>query len=258
MYFFYVLSFLFFFFSSRRRHTRCALVTGVQTCALPISPRLVFDLIESLGIDCEATQTGTLHCAAGKKGWNEISERARQWLARGADVELLDAGAAARATGSSAFAGALLDRRAGTVQPLAYVRGLADRAVRAGACIHSGSPETGFEDLGPAWRVTKTGGSVVASWVILATDAYSAGPYADIRAEQVMLPYFQIATRPLAPELQRTVLPGRQGAWDTKSILSSFRLDARGRLIFCSVGALRGPGHPLHSDWVRREISRIR
>src|SRR3546814_12710643 len=30
---------LFFFFSSIRRHTRCALVTGVQTCALPISRR---------------------------------------------------------------------------------------------------------------------------------------------------------------------------------------------------------------------------
>src|SRR3546814_2456355 len=29
---------LFFFFSSRSRHTRCALVTGVQTCALPIWP----------------------------------------------------------------------------------------------------------------------------------------------------------------------------------------------------------------------------
>src|SRR3546814_3671394 len=29
--------FFVFFFSSRRRHTRCALVTGVQTCALPIS-----------------------------------------------------------------------------------------------------------------------------------------------------------------------------------------------------------------------------
>src|SRR3546814_5124736 len=28
-----------FFVSSRRRHTRCALVTGVQTCALPISPK---------------------------------------------------------------------------------------------------------------------------------------------------------------------------------------------------------------------------
>src|SRR3546814_19752769 len=31
-----VLRVCFFFFSSRRRHTRCALVTGVQTCALPI------------------------------------------------------------------------------------------------------------------------------------------------------------------------------------------------------------------------------
>src|SRR3546814_3762389 len=32
-----------FFFSSRRRHTRCALVTGVQTCALPISEPAQFD-----------------------------------------------------------------------------------------------------------------------------------------------------------------------------------------------------------------------
>src|SRR3546814_2584690 len=31
---------MFFFVSSRRRHTRCALVTGVQTCALPIYPAL--------------------------------------------------------------------------------------------------------------------------------------------------------------------------------------------------------------------------
>src|SRR3546814_6104522 len=34
-------SMIFFFFSSRRRHTRCALVTGVQTCALPIYALLV-------------------------------------------------------------------------------------------------------------------------------------------------------------------------------------------------------------------------
>src|SRR3546814_1403019 len=33
------LLFSLFFFSGRRRHTRCALVTGVQTCALPISAK---------------------------------------------------------------------------------------------------------------------------------------------------------------------------------------------------------------------------
>src|SRR3546814_2213476 len=46
---------LYFFFSSRRRHTRCALVTGVQTCALPICQSIdvalyesVFNMMESL------------------------------------------------------------------------------------------------------------------------------------------------------------------------------------------------------------------
>src|SRR3546814_10416244 len=34
-----------FFFSSRRRHTRCALVTGVQTCALPICSRIAASTI---------------------------------------------------------------------------------------------------------------------------------------------------------------------------------------------------------------------
>src|SRR3546814_10609964 len=49
-----------FFFSSRRRHTRCALVTGVQTCALPISgsklniAALANDLEVSLGAVREA------------------------------------------------------------------------------------------------------------------------------------------------------------------------------------------------------------
>src|SRR3546814_4211106 len=37
---FVVMYFVSFFFSSSRRHTRCALVTGVQTCALPISQNL--------------------------------------------------------------------------------------------------------------------------------------------------------------------------------------------------------------------------
>src|SRR3546814_9882496 len=39
---------LFFFFSSRRRHTRCALVTGVQTCALPICLRFARHLDATL------------------------------------------------------------------------------------------------------------------------------------------------------------------------------------------------------------------
>src|SRR3546814_13436056 len=47
--------FLFFFFSSRRRHTRCALVTGVQTCALPISSQPV-----TRNIDASSAAAATL------------------------------------------------------------------------------------------------------------------------------------------------------------------------------------------------------
>src|SRR3546814_10010998 len=42
-----------FFFSSRRRHTRCALVTGVQTCALPI---FVIDVLLCIGERLEAVE----------------------------------------------------------------------------------------------------------------------------------------------------------------------------------------------------------
>src|SRR3546814_3581990 len=41
-----MLIFGYFFFSSRRRHTRCALVTGVQTCALPILTAAIYDPLD--------------------------------------------------------------------------------------------------------------------------------------------------------------------------------------------------------------------
>src|SRR3546814_3437983 len=51
-----------FFFSSRRRHTRCALVTGVQTCALPIwaAPRRP-------GVDYQSSQNESLKVRVGSR-----------------------------------------------------------------------------------------------------------------------------------------------------------------------------------------------
>lgn len=221
------------------------------------APQLVFDIIERFGISCEARRHGTLHCAVGHRGATEIQERARQWQRRGADIELLDAEAAARLIGSKAYAGALLDRRTGTMQPLAYVRGLAENAIRLGARIHTRSAMSRYENLGTAWRVMTAQGSVTAPWVIIATDAYSSATSSGLRREQVMFPYFNLATRPLRAEILKTILPERQGAWDTKSILSSFRLDAQGRLVFGSVGALRRGGAGIHANWGRRELGRI-
>ena len=73
-----------------------------------------------------------------------------------------------------------------------------------------------------------------------------------VRDEQVRLPYFNLATAPLSGDLRASILPGGEGCWDTREILSSFRMDQSGRLVFGSVGALRNTGQVIHPAWARR------
>jgi glycine/D-amino acid oxidase-like deaminating enzyme len=220
-------------------------------------PRKVFEIIAKHQIACEAVDRGTLHCGVGTAGLKELESRAEQWQRRGASVELLDRGATAQKVGSEAYVGALLDRRAGTIQPLAYVRGLAKAAIAAGAVIFTGSSARSCEKRGTGFFVSTEKGTVEASHVIVATDAYGDGEWAAFRREQMALPYFNLATRPLSPEMQASILPERQGAWDTKSILSSFRFDAAGRLVFGSVGALRAGGQTVHRAWAKRAMKKL-
>lgn len=221
------------------------------------APARVFDLVERHAIACEAEPVGTLHCAVGAAGAEEIAARAAQWQARGAPVRLLDADSAREAVGGGDFSGALLDLRAGTIQPLAYARGLARAAMVAGASIFTGSPVTAAAEGPAGWTLETPGGSVRADRLVVGTDAYSFGPFAALQAEQVRLPYFNCATAPLPPELAARVLPGRHGAWDTRQILTSFRRDAAGRIVFGSIGALEGAGAAIHRAYARRALSQL-
>ena len=221
------------------------------------APQAVFDLVDSYGIDCELQRHGTLHCAVGQAGLDELKQREAQWQKRGAPVRLLSREETAAKVGTSAYSGALLDLRAGTIQPLAYVRGLARAAISEGARIHTDSAALTVEADGARWRVITPGGSVTADWVVMATDAYTHGPWEIIRREQVHLPYFNFATEPLPDHVRARILPGHEGVWDTKEVLSSFRMDARGRLVFGSVGALRGMGETVHRGWALRALHKL-
>ena len=221
------------------------------------APAEVWARAEKHNIPCEANPVGTLHCANDAKGLEELRERERQWLARGAPVRLLSRDETNEMTGSHAYHGALLDRRSGTIQPLAYARCLARAALEAGAHIHGQSPVSAIEPEGAVWRLTTPQGSVTARWVIMAGDAYAHGPFAQLRGRQVHLPYFNLATRPLTPEQRGAILPGGQGVWDTRQILSSYRFDALGRLVFGSAGALKGAGKAVHRAWSRRALARL-
>ncbi|MCL6708484.1 FAD-binding oxidoreductase [Pseudomonas sp. R2.Fl] len=221
------------------------------------APYLVRELIETHGIDCELEKNGTLHCAVGDAGLNEIRQRCHEWAARGADVRLLSADETARRIGTAAYAGSLLDMRAGTLQPLAYVRGLARAAIGAGAHIYTGSAAVSTEREGNRWIAKTANGTVSANWIIVASEYYSTGPWEAVRNEQVLLPYFNFATAPLSSDQLKRILPGKEGCWDTKEVLSSFRLDRAGRLVFGSVGALRNTGKVVHRGWARRALKKL-
>ena len=225
--------------------------------ALAAAPERVFQIIARYSIACEAVRAGTLHCGVGRKGLAELEERARQWLARSAPVELLDRAATKSRTGSGAFSGALFDPRAGTIQPLAYARGLALAAHAGGARLFIRSPAVAVESGNRGWMVRSPRGAVSSEWIVVATDAYATGPWQAVREEQVRLPYFNFATSPLERSIRDSILPGGEGAWDTRQVLSSFRLDASGRLIFGSVGSLRGHGAPIHEQWAVRAVRKI-
>ncbi|KPF43408.1 FAD-binding oxidoreductase [Rhizobium sp. AAP43] len=220
-------------------------------------PQTVKDLIDRHGIECELERAGTLHCAVGTSGQKEIEARAEQWQRRGAPVDLLDAAETEAKIGTRTYGGSLLDRRAGTLQPLAYVRGLAHAAAKAGVTLHTSSPVDAYGKTAAGWRVTTPEGSVTAQWIVVATDAYSEGPFKTVREEQVHLPYFNFATAPLSDNLQKSILAERQGCWDTKEVLTSFRMDKAGRMVFGSVGALRGTGLPIHRAWARRALKSV-
>lgn len=221
------------------------------------APDLVFDLIARHRIQCEAVREGTLHCAPNGRGAADLRERASQWQQLSAPVRLLDRDETRSRTGSPLYRCSLLDPRAGTIQPLAYVRGLACAALAAGARLFIHSPVTAWHKDGAAWQVETRSGRVRAGWILVATGGYTLGLEPKIRAQQIHLPYFNFATDPLPPASRAAVLPGRQGIWDTRTVLQSYRLDRDGRLIVGSVGSLDGRHQQVHAAWARRIVRQV-
>lgn len=221
-------------------------------------PSYVFELIEKHAIECEAVHNGTLHLAIGDAGIKEIETRAAQWQRRNAPVEVLSAARAAELTGARGFAGALLDRRAGTVQPLGYARGLARAAIAAGARVFTTTPVIDGRKDGDTIILRTAHGDVRAETLIVASNAYSgvvsSMNWSEHRSELVPMHYFQFATAPLPADVIGRILPHGHGCWDTGLVMTSFRTDKAGRLIYGSIGSLDTLGRMAHEPFARRSI----
>lgn len=220
-------------------------------------PQLVFELIRRFGIDCDAVRTGWIQPAHTAAGVELVRRRVAQWRSRGANVRELDAAEVQSLIGSSLYRGGWLDERGGTVQPLAYVRGLVRAAVAVGATVYRNSPAAELRVERDGWRVATAQGSVRARQVILATNAYSTRLHDALRRSVVAVPSYQVATRPLSAEWRRRILPGRQAVSDTYNLLRYYRVDASGRLVMGARGMYgKRSEHELlrHHDAAIREI----
>src|SRR6266545_3036210 len=169
----------------------------------------VFALIAKYGIDCAARQCGWIQPAHSAAAAQTIFARARQWSARRAPV----------------------DRRAGALQPLSYVRGLARAAITQGARIHTRSAVTRIVHEKEEWVAASAHGEARVRQVVLATDAYSGALWPEIVTNQLIVTSVQTATAPLPEALRRTILPGGTVASDTRKLLYYFRLDDEGNSI---------------------------
>lgn len=191
------------------------------------SADLVFDLITRHAIGCDAQRSGWIQPSHSEAALARARARVRQWGALGRPVELLTAERVTELTGVPGWKGGWIDHSGGVLDPVAYARGLAQAAIRAGARVYEGSEVTA---LTPGWRATTAGGKVTARRVVLATNAYGH-LWPGLDRSFFPLRVFQVATQPLDPAVRERLLPGGQCVSDTRRNLFTFRFDAANRLI---------------------------
>jgi len=216
----------------------------------------VFDLIERHRIDCDAVRQGWIQPAHSATVMPLLEKRAAQWAERGAPIELLDRDAVARRIGTSAYVGAWVDRRAGSIHPLKYCRGLAQAALAQGVAIHGRTHVSKLERQGSRWLLqTEQGAVVSAERVIIATNGYTGGLWPQLKQSVIAANSFIVATRPLPAALGDSILAGKEVVSDSRRLLLYYRRDAAGRLLMGGRGPFTDPQGPQDFAHLERSLA---
>jgi len=195
------------------------------------------DTIEAIvaeeGIDCSFRRAGKLKLASKPKHFDGI---ARNFEAVHNEVDpdtaLLSKTDLKGEIGSDAFHGAMLSKKSGMMHMGRFVHGLAEAAARHGATIFETAPVTGRVKTAGGWKLSTPRGEVTAERVLVATNAYTEGPFDYFRRRIIPVGSFIIATRPLtAGEIART-MPGNRTCVTSLNIGNYFRLAPDNRLLF--------------------------
>ena len=142
----------------------------------------------------------------------------------GADVAVLDRAAAAARLGTEAYAGGLLDREGGWIDPLAHALGLARACLAAGVAIHEGAEVHAIRD-----RAAATGqGAVTAPAIVVATNGYGAHLTRAGAARVLPINNYIAVTAPLDP----APMPDPVAVADSRTVVNYLHQTRDGRLVY--------------------------
>ena len=164
-------------------------------------PRMVADIARRHGIDCELAFPGIINAAHTPEALKGLQHRADYWQKRGRPLEALDRDQLAAMLGSRFYLGGVIDRRGGSINPLAYVRGLARAALEVGAQLHERTSATRLSREGQRWVVETPKGRIRAATVFLCTNAYTGDLWPGLRQTVIPVRTTQFTTKPLSDNL---------------------------------------------------------
>ena len=193
----------------------------------------VEQIVRDEQIDCAFRRSGHLLVASKPAHFRAFAHE-HNLLARefGHATRLVPPGELAGEIGSATFHGGLVDESSAGVNPAHYVAGLARAAVRAGAQLFEQTPATGLRREGAGWCVSTPRGELRAGAVLAAGGAYTGAELPQLRRKIVPLGSYIIATAPLPEDLARALIPHDRMIFDTRHLLSYFRLTPDRRMLF--------------------------
>jgi glycine/D-amino acid oxidase-like deaminating enzyme len=215
-------------------------IFGPRLVALSLrAPQFLFGLIERLGIECEASRTGTLRVGYAPAHLDTLRASIDPWRRRGVPLEFWEADRVAAATGSTRYLGATFNPQGGSLNPLSLARGLAHAALKAGARLYQSSPVVALEREGAGWRARTPRAAVHADRILITADGYSDDLWPDLRQSAVPIYSAIIATAPLPQHLSASILPNGPVVYESGRITTYYRRDAAGRLLMGGRGVQR-------------------
>lgn len=214
-------------------------------------------IIKQEKIDCDYSRCGNIEAASRPSHFKTLA-REQEILAdvAGYDVLLLPKKQVHMELGTDEYYGLMINKRSASVQPAKFVQGMALAAERAGAEIHEGTCVIEISKVpemknGVKFMIKTNRGTIYSKEIFLAANAWVGEIVPQLRHKVFPAKSCIIATKPLAEDIAHRIIPNRRVVYDTKNLLTYYKLSADNRMVF-------GGGHTTTSVSGTKNIETLR